>query len=231
MREIKGETKTTQDMKGDRMMKKFTMILAATGLALAACSGDTEPETSTDEDAESAAEVMTDTEETESEEESAGAGDPVEVTIPSSFFEGGDPEQIAAEAESEDMGEATVNDDGSITYIMSSDQHEAMMQELGSAMDNTVNNITDSGEYPSIQAVEASRNYNLFTVLVDREAYESSFDGFATMTLGLTGSLYQLFDGADADNYEVNINIEDIDTGEVFDTIIYPDALDEIGEE
>ena len=220
-------------------MKKFAMILAASGLALAACSSGDEPTTETNEEAESAAEVMADTdeaEETESTEEGDGVNVDkglfnVEVTIPPSFFEGEDPEQIAADSEAEDMGEATVNDDGSITYKMSKGQHDEMIQELASGIDDAQNGIVESGDYPSIQSIEASNNYDHFTVQVDYEAYENSFDGFATMTLGMMGSLYQIFDGADADSYEVNIDMEDVETGEVFNTITYPDVLDEMGEE
>lgn len=220
-------------------MRKFAMILAASGLALAACSNDTSTETEPIEETESAGDVMADpeeTEETESAEESEGVSVDeglfsVEVTIPASFFEGEDPEQVAANAEAENVEEATVNDDGSITYKMSKAQHKEMMEEIATSIEEAKNDITESGDYPSIQSIEASDNYDNFTVNVDREAYENSFDGFATMTLGIIGSFYQMYDGAEADNYEVTIDMTDAETGEVFNTITYPEALEEMGEE
>lgn len=228
----------SQNRKGI-FMKKFTMILAASGLALAACSTDTTTETEPIDETGSAGEVMADpeeSEETEATEEGEGVNVDkglfnVEVTIPPSFFEGEDPEQVAANAEAENVEEATVNDDGSITYKMSKAQHEEMMAELATSLEEAKNDITESGDFPSIQSIEASDNYDNFTVNVDREAYENSFDGFATMTLGMIGSFYQIYDGADPDNYEVIIEMAEAESGEVFDTITYPEALEEMGEE
>ncbi|AUD13073.1 MULTISPECIES: hypothetical protein [unclassified Planococcus (in: firmicutes)] len=218
-------------------MKKFAAIIAASGLALAACSSDSEPETEPVEETDGAADTMTDTqdaEETESDEEGGGVSVDeglfnVEVTIPSSFFEGEDPEQVAANVDNAE--EAIVNEDGSITYKMSKAQHEEMMEEVATSVEEATATITESGDYPSIQAIETSDNYDHFIVQVDREAYENSFDGFATMTLGVVGSLYQLFNGEDPDSYEVTIEMEDVESGEVFNTITYPEALEEMGEE
>lgn len=220
-------------------MKKFAMILAASGLALAACSSDNASETESNEETVGTEEVTTETQETE-ETDSAEEGDGVnvdkglfnvEVTIPSSFFEGEDPEQVAANAEADNVEEATVNDDGSITYKMSKVQHKEMMEELATSIDEAKNDITESGDFPSIQSIETSGNYDNFTVNVDHEAYENSFDGFATITLGVIGSFYQLYNGADSDNYEVTIDIKDAESGEVVNTISYPEALEEMGEE
>lgn len=218
-------------------MKKFAAIIAASGLALAACSSDSEPETEPVEETDGAADTMTetqDTEEAESDEEGGGVSVDeglfnVEVTIPSSFFEGEDPEQVAANVDNAE--EATVNDDGSITYKMSKAQHEEMMEEVATSVEEATTTITESGDYPSIQEIETSDNYDHFTVQVDREAYENSFDGIATMTLGVVGSLYQLFNGEDPDSYEVIIEMEDAETGEVFNTITYPEALEEMSKE
>lgn len=220
-------------------MRKFAMILAASGLALAACSGDNASETEPKEETvntEEAAQESETAEETESTEEGEGVNVDkglfnVEVTIPPSFFEGEDPEEVAANAEAENVEEATVNEDGSITYKMSKAQHKELMAELAKSVEEAKNEITESGDFPSIQSIETSDNYDNFTVNVDREAYENSFDGFATMTLGMIGSFYQVYDGADADNFEVVIEMADAETGEVFDTITYPEALEEMGEE
>ncbi|WP_277585432.1 hypothetical protein [Psychrobacillus antarcticus] len=40
--------------------------------------------------------------------------------------------------------------------------------------------------------------------------------------------LYQLFNGVDSDDYKVKINSKDEVSGEVFDSVIYPDALEEV---
>jgi len=50
-------------------MKKFAAIIFASGLALSACSGDSEPETEPLEENDGADDVMSDTEEGEEEED------------------------------------------------------------------------------------------------------------------------------------------------------------------
>lgn len=61
---------------------------------------------------------------------------------------------------------------------------------------------------------------------VDREAFANSFDGFATLELAIHGMLYQAFDGVEPDDLQVTVHIEDVDTGEMIDTVIYPDELE-----
>lgn len=42
---------------------------------------------------------------------------------------------------------------------------------------------------------------------------------------------YQLFEGVDPEDYKVVVDLKDQDTEEVYDTIVYPDALDEENEQ
>lgn len=216
-------------------MKKLAAILIMSSLFLGACSSDDKttkaPAESADNTETAGNSAETATEEKEGEKVDVDKGlFSVEVTLPASFFEGEDMEQVVASAEEEGVGEATVNDDGSITYKMSKSKHEEMMAELAKSVEETKTDITESGEYPSIQTIETSKNYDKFSVSVDREAYENSFDGFATMSLGIVGSYYQAFDGTNADDMYVEIEMKDAATGVVFDTIVYPEALEEMGE-
>lgn len=102
----------------------------------------------------------------------------VEVTLPASFFEGEDMESVAANAEAEGVGEATVNEDGSVTYKMSKSKHNEMMDEMAKSVEESKTEIVDSGDYPSVRAIENNKHYSKFTVTVDREAFENSLDGF-----------------------------------------------------
>lgn len=90
--------------------------------------------------------------------------------------------------------------------------------------------ITDSGNKPSIQSVENSNNFGEFTIAVNPERYENSFDGVVTLLLGLVGLYYQGYDSRDADDIQVELEMKDAATREVFDTIVYPEALEKIGE-
>ena len=49
--------------------------------------------------------------------------------------------------------------------------------------------------------------------------------------LGLKSFLYQLFNGANPEDYKVTIPTKDEATQEVFSEVIYPDALEDLKEE
>ena len=48
--------------------------------------------------------------------------------------------------------------------------------------------------------------------------------------LGLKGSMYQLFNGANPEDYKVRIPTKDEVTQEIFGEVIYPDTLEELKE-
>lgn len=152
----------------------------------------------------------------------------VEVTLPPMFFEGDeDIETMITNAEEEDgISDVTENEDGSITVRMSKAKHGELMDELETSVMETMDDIVADEEFGSIEEITSSSDYSEFTMVVAQEAFENSFDGFATLTLGMTGMLYQLFDGVASDDIHVEINIEDAETGEVFSTVNYPEALE-----
>ncbi|MBP1971090.1 hypothetical protein J2Z83_003229 [Virgibacillus natechei] len=157
-----------------------------------------------------------------------GEDNAVEVTLPASFMEAEeiDIDSLTADSEESGIEDVTENSDGSVSYEMSGSKHEEMMTEIESEVNNSIEEIADNEEYASIQDITSSNSFSEFTMLVDQETFENSFDGFAAMALGVSGMFYQLFDGTDADDYAVTISIENADTGEVFDTLHYPEDLD-----
>ncbi|MFP7471172.1 hypothetical protein SFC55_09175 [Niallia taxi] len=56
-------------------------------------------------------------------------------------------------------------------------------------------------------------------------------DSWSIIGIGITGMMYNLFNGEDMDKMKVNIDVKDEATGEVFDTTVYPDDLEEAEEE
>ncbi|MCA1010663.1 hypothetical protein [Halobacillus halophilus] len=217
-------------------MKKLWWILAACLFMLAACGSDSG--SSSGSEAESG-EVNQSEEQAVSEEESSSSEDKeksvevdknllnVEVTIPKSFFElqNQDFERIKAEAKEKGIQEVIDNGD-TVTYKMSKAKHKEMMKEMEKQMTATVEEIKNDENYSSIQDIQANPNFSEFILSVDRETYENSLDGFAVMGLGMTGMLYQLFDGAGPEEYDVTINVVDAAKEEVFDTIHYPEAFE-----
>ena len=150
----------------------------------------------------------------------------VEVTLPASFFEGEDIDTAIAEAKADGIKEATKNADGSVTYKMSKDKHKEMMSEMEVGVKEYMDELVTE-DYPSIREVTANKEYSTYTLTVDKALYEGSFDGFASMGLGMMGMYYQVFDGVDAENAKVEINVQDKATSEVFETVVFPDDMEE----
>ncbi|WP_231593948.1 hypothetical protein [Cytobacillus firmus] len=140
--------------------------------------------------------------------------------------------QISSIAEAEKEGiKVTKNDDGSVTYKMSKAKHKEMMKEMQTELEKTIADTKNGEDFPSVKEVTNNKDFSEFTLEVDREAFGNSFDGFAVFGLGLSGMFYQLFNGVDPEDYEVKILVKDTATGEVFNEVIYPEALEETGDE
>ncbi|MEZ7171786.1 hypothetical protein [Sporosarcina sp. OR05] len=152
----------------------------------------------------------------------------VEVTIPASFLEGEDIDVVVAEAKEDGIKEVTKNDDGSVTYKMTKAKHKEMMQEMKTNVTEYVDELVNNEDFASIMDIKHNKDFSKFTLEVDKEAFENSFDGFAAMGLGMTGMLYQLFNGVDSEKLNVTIDTVDHSSGEVFGTVSYPEAFEDM---
>ena len=154
----------------------------------------------------------------------------VEVTLTATFFEGEDLDSVIAEAKKDGVSKVTKNDDGSLTYKMPKSKHKEMMKDLAKSTDETMEEMKNDEDFPSIKEISRTKSLSEFTLEVDKGKFEDSFDGFAALGLGITGMYYQAFSGKDVDDYNVTIFIKDAETQKVFDEFVYPDDLEEAGE-
>lgn len=198
-------------------MKKLILLFGSL-LVLTACNSDDSKQSSNDTTDENVNE--------ESVEVDKGLLN-VEVTLPASFFDGQEIDEVIEEAKADGVKEVIQNDDGSLTYKMSKKEHKKILSEMADGIDENIEEIKMGEDFASIQDVKNNKSYSEFTLVVDREQFENSFDGFAAFGLGLTGMFYQVFDGKDADKVNVTISLEDANSGEVFNTVVYPDDLNE----
>lgn len=188
---------------------------------LAACSGNKETQKEVDDD-------------NGSEEESGIEVDKgllnVEVTLPEMFFEDENVEEMIEESLAEGVKDATQNEDGSVTFKMSKKDHKKMITKMAEEIEGTVNEISNDENFTSITDITFNKTFTEFTMVVEREVFENSFDGFAVLGLGFSGMFYQVFSGEDIENAIVTVHIEDEATGEVFEEVVYPEAFEELEE-
>lgn len=148
----------------------------------------------------------------------------VKITLPKSMFDDADMDKTIEEAKAKGVKEVKVNDDGSVTYIMSKKTHKAMLDEFKDKL-VTIFDEAKGEEYESILDIEYNNDFSKVTLIVDKEKYQNSFDGFITMGIGLAGGMYQRYLGRD--EVSIDVDIKDNATGEVFHTINYPQALED----
>lgn len=209
-----------------KLTRFFTLIFII--MLLAACADHT---------AETEQDVAQDSEEQSTDEESGIEVDKgllnVEITLPSNFFDEEELASIEENIEQETQeAEVTKNDDGSITVKMSKSDHKKMLEEMKEELIVAIEDILEDENFVSIQDISYNKDFSNLTIVVsDQETFENSLDGFATLTLGVGSLLYQAFDGKDLEKDKVTLEIVDESTNETIHEIIYPDALEEMGEE
>lgn len=156
----------------------------------------------------------------------------VEVTIPALLLsmddEDIDYEEIINNAkEEEGFEDAVKNDDGSITYKISKAKHKEMMDQLSDDIHKSFEEIIDDEDVESIKGITSNKKFSEIEVIVDKEKFENSLDSLSIFGIAIQSMFYQLYDGVSPDKYKVAIKLIDEATQEVFDTIIYPDALEQ----
>lgn len=154
----------------------------------------------------------------------------VEITIPGSFFPDEDLNEVAANAKESGMKSATVNPDDTITYKMSKAKHKELMTEMKNNLVEYTDDLVSNDEFSSIKDITYDKNFKEFSMVVDQEVFENSFDGFAVLGLGMAGMFYQLFDGINSDKLDVTIHSVNEATGERIETVNYPKDMEDLGE-
>ena len=221
-------------------MRKTALLIATVLLltALTACSGnngtgstsaaDTEQQDTTATADVSAEAADNKTEDQNASQASTGEGGidvdkglmNVEITIPAEAaetygFHFESQEEADAYAKEQGFKSVTLGDDGSITIVMSKAQHKKVMEELNKTLDEAVQEMVGSEDYPNITAIEHNDDYTNFKVTTTSEelSFNESFSGVAFF---MFGAMYNSFNGTSVDNIHVDFINEA--SGEVIDT-------------
>lgn len=161
------------------------------------------------------------------------SGGTVEITIPSDYIgEDITQETLDTAVEQADGFEsATLNADGSVTYVMTETCHEKLMQDMAQQLDSTLADMVGSEDYPNVTAIDASANYTKFTVTLSSDSVNLQ-ESLMTLVFYMSGGLYHYFStGEPVDN----INVRFVDQSgnllqEANSKDVDPDALSSDGD-
>lgn len=133
----------------------------------------------------------------------------VALTIPAEYVEGTTQKELNKQAKEGTFKSATLNKDGSVTYVMSKSQHKEMLNTLKDSIADELNKIPNSTDYPNVTKVEANDDYTKFTVTT--ASTELSFEEqFLSVQLYIYGGMYNAFNNLSP---VISVNYVNADSG------------------
>lgn len=161
------------------------------------------------------------------------SGGTVEITIPSDYVgENAAQEELDAKvAQTDGFKSATLNADGSVTYVMTEACHKKLMQDMAEQIDSSLADMVGSEDYPNVTAIDSSDDYMKFTVTLSSDSVNLQ-ESLMTLVFYMSGGLYHYFStGEPVDN----INVRFVDQSgnllqEANSKDVDPDALSSDGD-
>ena len=110
---------------------------------------------------------------------------------------------------------AVLNDDGSLTIVMSRSQHDEMLGQFKKSVDEGITEIIHTVEDSAIEKIEYNDDYSIFTVTVSGDELGLA-ERQAADELVMYGTLYHIYSGNDVDH--IKVDYLSSGTGEVIET-------------
>ena len=151
----------------------------------------------------------------------------VTITIPSDIIGEVTQEELDESTKNKGYKSATLNEDGSVTYVMTKKQHKELLSVISEEIDKGTSELVGSDILPDVTSITANDNYTLFTITT-KNSETSISEVYSVATFYSFGGMYSAFSGEDIDNIHVDfINAE---SGEIIESYDSKD-LEESDEE
>lgn len=211
------------------MKRVIAMMLAITmGISCAACGagGDqTDASSSTTAGTEVAGDEnsgLSNETEDEISDDLAAIGDidvdknllSVTITMPAEYTDSEltQADYDAAAAENDGIKSITLNNDGSVTYVVTKQYHQEMLQGVVDQYTEQNNEMIGSEDYPNITNIETNDDFTEFTVTT-RSTELSLMESMSVLLFYVEGGMYGIVSGTTPDN--VHVDFVNADTGEI----------------
>lgn len=204
-------------------MKKIISILVCLSILLscAACGGSSSAPSSSPADsvpAPSSSSEPTDTDQIMNDLDSLGDIEvekdlfDVTLTIPAEYVGDTTQEELDQDVAEGRIHSATINEDGSITYVMSKSQHKQLLSEIATGLNEALSDMVGSDDYPNITDIKANDDFTSFTVTTTSTEL-SMQESFSVLGFYIYGGMYAIFSGDEADN--IHVDFVNAETGEI----------------
>lgn len=191
------------------MRKKIYMIALTATLVLSGCgTGKTAETTAAQETTVAETAATEETSDTKSNLEAVGDVSvdkgvfDVTLNIPAEFV--GDSTQEDLDKKAAEYGyKATLNDDGSATYQMTKSQHVEMMKSYADSINESLEKMIGSKDYPNITDITANDDFTSFTITT-KNAEPDLSESMSVMQLYMMSGVYNIFNGTPVENVHVD---------------------------
>ncbi len=162
-------------------------------------------------------EVYTNTElySNQESEKTERENDNIELTIPSDFVDATTQKELDNIVKEKNFISATLNSDGSATYIITKSKHKELMEEIVKEINYSLNEMIGSEECPNITDIKTNSDFTNFT-LTTTSTELSLQETLSVMIFYTYGGMYNVFNGTPVDN--VHIDFINEDSGDIIDS-------------
>ena len=147
----------------------------------------------------------------------------VKLTVPADIIGEVTQEELDESLEKNGYKSAKLNDDGSVTYEMTKSQHQELLDTIAEKLDEAIDDLVNSSDYPAVSSIVPNDDYTYFTVTTSNTEL-SLMETFLAPTLYSYGGMYAAFTTETVDN--IHIDFVNSESGEVINTADSKDMSD-----
>lgn len=146
----------------------------------------------------------------------AANGEGVEIHIPAGFIDDVTQEDLDEGVAEGEYQSATLNDDGSITFMVTPEQRDEYETMLRDSIQQGLDELKGPDGIPDVVDIETNNDYTSFIVTTSAEEVGTE-EAFSILAFAMYGGLYNSFLGNEIDN--VHVDFVNADTGEILESV------------
>lgn len=218
------------------MRNKLLILLMASSIIFSSCGNKADTSTSGSQDTKTASSASTEKpqdnspENTEEPQDTSSDGlddldaiGDVEVEknlfnvkfkVPAEFVGETTQEELDKTAKENGYKSITLNKDGSATYVMTKSQHKELMQEMTKNLNEELEKMVGSEDYPNFTDIKANDDFTSFEITTKSKELDLS-ETMSSLAFYMFGGMYNIFNGTDVDN--IHLEYINAKTGKVIE--------------
>ncbi len=123
-------------------------------------------------------------------------------------------QELDAQAAKNGYKSLTLNDDGSVTYVMTKGQHIELMEELKVEYTQQLDDLISSDAYPNFVSIKTTDDFTSFVIVTKSEELDYA-ESFSSIIFMMMGGLYNMFNGIE--DADIDVTFINEATGEAIE--------------